>query len=75
MIEKKIKLKSIREVESFNKICSGFSCDMDLKSGKYYIDAKSIMGIFSLNLESDLTLIAHNDNEDEILEKFKDFIV
>ena len=41
MITKKIKLGNIREVEAFNQICSKFTCDMDLSSGKYYVNAKS----------------------------------
>lgn len=74
MITKKIKLGNIREVEAFNQICSKFTCDMDLSSGKYYVNAKSIMGIFSLDLEMPLELMADTDDEAAIEEAFKEFL-
>lgn len=74
MVKKNVKITSIQEADRFNKICVKFSCDMDLAKGKYYVDAKSIMGIFSLNLSETLELIA-NTNDDEAVEKaFKEFI-
>ena len=51
-----------------------FDCDMDLQSGKYYVDAKSIMGIFSLDLSKPLVLNAGTDDEQKIKETFADFI-
>ena len=63
MVKRKVKLVNISDVESFNAICSKFDCDMDLSSGKYYVNAKSIMGIFSLDLDLPLELMA--DTEDE----------
>ena len=45
MVKRKVKLVNISDVEKFNAICSKFDCDMDLSSGKYYVNAKSIMGI------------------------------
>lgn len=74
MITKKIKLGNIREVEAFNQICSKFTCDMDLSSGKYYVNAKSIMGIFSLDLEMPLELMADTNDEATIEEAFKEFL-
>lgn len=41
MVKRKVKLVNISDVESFNAICSKFDCDMDLSSGKYYVNAKS----------------------------------
>lgn len=75
MIKKSVKIGSMKEVETFNHICSKYSCDVDLQAGKYYIDAKSIMGIFSLDLEQPLTLLVDNDDDIEVTEKFKDFLV
>lgn len=49
MTRRKIKIKNIKDIEKFNNICSKFDYDMDLSSGKYYVDTKSIMGIFSLD--------------------------
>ena len=75
MIKKSVKLSNIKEVEAFNHICSKYSCDVDLQAGKYYVDAKSIMGIFSLDLELPLTLLVDSDDDIEVTEKFKDFLV
>ena len=48
----KISLNSIDKVKAFVNEISKFDCDFDLVSGRYVIDAKSIMGIFSLDLSS-----------------------
>ena len=47
---------------------------MDLQSGKYYVDAKSIMGIFSLDLSKPLVLNADTDDEKLVRDTFADFI-
>ena len=52
-------LNSIDKVKSFVNTVSGFSCDFDLVSGRYVIDAKSIMGIFSLDLARPIELNIH----------------
>lgn len=75
MVKKLVKISGMKEADAFNKICSKFECDMDLVKGKYYIDAKSIMGIFSLNLESPVELVADTDDEAKIDEAFKEFLV
>lgn len=64
----------MQDADKFNKLCSKFDCDMDLQSGKYYVDAKSIMGIFSLDLSKLLVLNAGTDDEQKIKETFADFI-
>lgn len=71
-----ISLNSIDKVKTFVNIISQYDGDFDLSSGRYIIDAKSIMGIFSLDLSSELRLDIHNDEISEaIIEKLKDFIV
>lgn len=75
MIKRNVKLNTVKEIDTFNKLCSSFDCEMDLSSGKYYVDAKSIMGIFSLNLDLPMVLIAGTDDENAIDEVFKDFII
>ena len=53
-----------------------YDYDFDLVSGRYVIDAKSIMGIFSLDLSKNIDLNIHAENElDEILEVLKPYIV
>ncbi len=63
-----ISLNSIDKVKSFVNDLSKFETDFDLVSGRYVIDAKSIMGIFSLDLSKPIDLNIHaEDNLDEIL--------
>ena len=71
-----ISLNSIEKVKSFVNEIAKFECDFDLISGRYLIDAKSIMGIFSLDLSQKITLKIHaNENEiPSILESLKPYI-
>ena len=73
----KISLNSIDKVKSFVNDVSKFDCDFDLVSGRYVIDAKSIMGIFSLDLSKVIDLNIHCDTNDldRILETLKPYIV
>ena len=57
----KISLNSIDKVKAFVNEISKFDCDFDLVSGRYVIDAKSIMGIFSLDLSKPIDLNFHAD--------------
>ena len=71
-----ISLNSIDKVKSFVNAITQFNFDFDLISGRYVIDAKSIMGIFSLDLSKPITLNIHAENNlDEILSIIKPFIV
>lgn len=56
-----ISLNSIDKVKSFVNLITKFDFDFDLVSGRYVIDAKSIMGIFSLDLSKPITLNIHAD--------------
>lgn len=70
-----IKLDTINDVKEFVNIISLCDYDVDLVSGRYSIDAKSIMGIFSLDLSRPVELQAHVDNCDDLVEKIKKFVV
>ncbi len=59
-----IKLDTIDKVKSFVNDISKFSADFDLVSGRYVIDAKSIMGIFSLDLSKAIALNIHADGDE-----------
>ena len=59
-----ISLNSIDKVKSFVNDISKFDFDFDLVSGRYVIDAKSIMGIFSLDLSKPIELNIHTDGAD-----------
>ena len=73
----KISLNSIDKVKSFVNEITKYDYDFDLVSGRYVIDAKSNMRIFSLDLSKSIALNLHaDDNEiDKILETLKPYIV
>lgn len=71
-----ISLNSIDKVKSFVNDITKFDVDFDLVSGRYVIDAKSIMGIFSLDLAKPIELNIHAEEDvDTILEVLKPYIV
>ncbi|MBQ9027706.1 MAG: HPr family phosphocarrier protein [Lachnospiraceae bacterium] len=71
-----ISLNSIDKVKSFVNDISRFDYDFDLVSGRYVIDAKSIMGIFSLDLSKPIELNIHaEENADEVISALKPYIV
>ena len=71
-----ISLNSIDKVKAFVNEITKFDTDFDLVSGRYVIDAKSIMGIFSLDLSKPIELNIHSEqNADEILEVLAPYIV
>ena len=71
-----ISLNSIDKVKSFVNEISKFNNDFDLVSGRYVIDAKSIMGIFSLDLSKPISLNIHaEENMAAILEAIKPYII
>ena len=71
-----ISLNSIDKVKAFVNDITKFDNDFDLVSGRYVIDAKSIMGIFSLDLSKPIELnIQSEGNVDEILSVLQPYIV
>ena len=71
-----ISLNSIDKVKSFVNDITKFDHDFDLVSGRYVIDAKSIMGIFSLDLSKPIDLNIHaEDNADDVLAVIKPYMI
>lgn len=71
-----IKLSTIEEVKKFVNTVSLYDCDIDLKSGRYVVDAKSIMGIFSLDLLNKIEMTVHGDECcDELLKALGSIVV
>lgn len=70
-----VHLKSINEVKEFVSIVNTCKNDVDLISGRYIVDAKSIMGIFSLDLSQPIQVRLQEDNDDTIIEKLTPFIM
>lgn len=77
MCEAQIKLNTIEDVKNLVSDVTGFDCDFEIVSGRFVVDAKSIMGIFSLDLSKKLKLVIRSDDEfevDRIKNKIKRFI-
>lgn len=75
MTTTKVRINTIDDVKNFVGIVTGVDFDVDIVSGRYAIDAKSIMGIFSLDLSKELELRIHSDNCGEFLDDIKTYIV
>lgn len=71
----KVNINSIEKVKSFVNTVTAFDTEFDLVSGRFVIDAKSIMGIFSLDLSKPIILNIYNDDDASILESLQPFIV
>ena len=73
----KISLNSIDKVKTFVNEINRYEAEFDLVSGRYVIDAKSIMGIFSLDISKPIDLNIHTDGEqlDEILTRLEPYMV
>ena len=70
-----IMLSTINDVKFFVNTVSRYDFDVDLISGRYAVDAKSIMGIFSLYLSSPIDMEVRSDDCDEFLKQIEGFIV
>ncbi len=65
----KVQINSIGDVKNFVNIVSKYDFDIDLISDRYVVDAKSIMGIFSLDLTKPIELQIHTDDADAIVKE------
>jgi len=75
MKEFKVRIETIEDVKKFVSTVMAFDFDIDLISGRYAIDAKSIMGIFSIDLSKELKMVAHTDDTTELEAALEHFIV
>lgn len=73
MLEKSLMLRSMDDVKKFVDIANTKSYDIELMSGKYIINAKSIMGVFSLDLTKPVTMVAHCDSIAELARQVAPF--
>ena len=74
MKEVYIKLQTINDVRKLVSVVEKYPCSVDLSEGRYLVDAKSLMGIFSLDLLQPIKLIAEKDDPN-LFEELKDIIV
>lgn len=68
-------LTSINDVKDFVNAVSKYEFDVDLTSGRYVVDAKSIMGIFSLDLSRPIKVEVHSDDASSFMSDIDSFIV
>lgn len=69
----KISLQMAQNVKEFVKIVQDYPYEIDLKSNKYCVDAKSILGIFSLDLSKPLVVEIHSDDCQDLIDELKKF--
>lgn len=75
MRAEKIYLGSVEAVKEFVQLASEYKEDVDLRSGRYQVDGKSIMGIFSLDLTSPMEVQVYGEKPEEFLAKIEQFLV
>ncbi len=75
MLNYKISLAAINDVKDFVNTVMKYDFDIDLVSGRYAVDAKSIMGIFSLDLSKPIELNAHTDEPGNFITEIEKYIV
>ena len=68
-----ISLEMAQRVKEFVNITQDYAYEILLKSGKYVVDAKSILGIFSLDLSQPITVEVYDNDCDDLLERLKKF--
>jgi phosphotransferase system HPr-like phosphotransfer protein len=71
----KIRLVTIADLYNFVAIAGKYDFDVELKSGRYTVDGKSIMGMFCLDLREELELTAHTDITDPFFAEIEAYIV
>ncbi len=69
-----IRLSLVENVNKFVNVVSRYPFEMDLRAGRHVVDAKSILGIFSLDLSRPITLDIYSDDCDKLLEEIKPFM-
>lgn len=62
-------------VKNFVSIVNRYPYDIDLRSGRYVVDAKSILGIFSIDLSRPVVMSIYSDDCDDLLEELDGYIV
>ena len=70
-----IKLSFAEEVKAFVSIVNRYPYDMDLRAGRHVVDAKSILGIFSLDLSKPITMDVYDDDCDDLIADIQPFTI
>ena len=75
MVSRKIFLNTVEEVKAFVDIITPCPYEIDLISGRFLVDAKSMLGIFSLDISKPVRMDIHTDSCDAMLEQLKPYLV
>lgn len=75
MQTKMISLNTIVDVKDFVNLVARYDFEVDLVSGRYHIDGKSIMGIFSLDLSKPIKMEVHCDSCNEFMQEVQRFVI
>jgi len=70
-----ISLKTSADVKNFVNVIAKYPYDIDLRSGRYTVDAKSILGIFSLDLSKPIEMDVMSADCDDIIAELKSFLL
>ena len=74
MVTVQVKLDTIETVKQFSNLMNQYPIECDLTSGRYTVDAKSIMGVFSLDLAKPLELHVHGEVSEEMMTALKPYL-
>ena len=75
MISRKVFLDNVEQVKAFVDLITPYPYEIDLISGRFLVDAKSILGIFSLDISKPVRLDIHAEECDVLLEQLKPYLV
>ena len=70
-----IKLSYAEEVKAFVNTVNRYPYEVDLRAGRHVVDAKSILGIFSLDLSKPITLDVYTDDCDDLVQDIRPFTI
>ena len=70
-----LKLSQAEEIKEFVNTVNRYSFEMDLRAGRHVVDAKSILGIFSLDLSKPITMDVYDDNCDDLIADIQPFTI
>ena len=70
-----ISLQMASEVKSFVSIVQNYTYDIELRSERYVVDAKSLLGIFSLDLSKPVTVEIHSNDCDDLVKELSQFSI
>lgn len=77
MVKLRIKFATVEEVKEFNSLTERQNFDIDITCGRQIVDAKSIMGVLSIDLTKDIWIVIHAEETEvrDYLEKISKFLV